>query len=201
MHEQLYTGVTFETVRWALANLYFYNPSLQTQAEVKAWYDDKIRYVLPMQHNFENPLAMPDAKDTFIEYWIVDDDRLVHDVTDNAGGLNKVNSATKVATIDLRFVGAQAEIWAKAMHHIKQRVDVRALFLDMCKGEIFDYVGPIRPTIVDYFGGANASIAFDMTIKIQYRESLVLTYTPLEYLSVPDLELSGGIADDDTGSG
>ena len=182
----VYKGVTFSTIRWALFNMYFWRPEM-TQDEIDAY----AGYILPMQHNITNPLQGDGAKDTFIEYWIARDYVITSDFNDTTveGG---ENSVWKMAQVDLRFVGVEAETWAKAFHHIKKREDVYNAFFELCEGEILEGIGEIIPAAIDYFGQGNASIAFDLHIKIKYKESIVLSWEPLGYISVASGEVSGG---------
>lgn len=187
-----YKGLSFRTLRLALINMYLYKPDM-TEEQGKALE----KYVLPMQHNLENPLNTQGgdpAKDTFIEYWIVEDDRLVQDAQGWSDDGGATNETWKTALIDLRFVGADAETWAKAFHHITKRPKVHKDFFLLCRGELFEYIGPIRPVNVDYFGTGNSSIAFDVTVRIKYKESIDLSWLPLEYLSMPggELVIEGG---------
>jgi hypothetical protein len=181
-----YKGVTFENVQYALASLYFFKLNM-TDEEFSA----KLKYVVPMQHNFENPINA-ESNDTFIEYWIDDDDRLSQDKIEGDQEI-----ADKTATISLRFLGAQAEQWAKAMHHLTWRKTVRDIFAFYCQATMegcFEYVGKIVPQNVDYFGTGNSTIAFDVTFSLRYNESITLSREALTYLSLSSGELIGGNA-------
>jgi len=185
-----YKGVSFKTIRAALFNMYFYNPEM-TDEEAEAIYN---KYVVPMQHNFENPLEGDESKDTFIEYWIFDDDRLSQDymINDQYG---MMNSTMKLVSVDIRFVGVEAEIWAKAFHHITRRPRVAEIFAQLCNAKYLEYIGSIRPMQIDYFGAGNSSIAFDLTIRLEYEEYIDLSFMPLEYVSMAkgDIEIEGGV--------
>lgn len=185
----VYLGVTFETIRVALFNMYFYYDEMPEEEIVEC-----MSYILPMQHNFNNPLQKKDPKDTFIEFWIARDERLTQDYTQATvdGG---ENATQKLATIDIRFVGAEAELWAKAFHHITQRENVAQIFHELCQGRLLEHVGDVIPVNVDYYGVGNSSIAFDLTVKIEYKESVDLKWKPLEYVSLGAGEMiSGGQA-------
>lgn len=184
----LYNGVTFQNIRHSLFNMYFYYDGMP-QEEI----DAAMGYVLPMQHNFENPLQQADANDTFIEFWVSRDERLAQDFT-QATVTGGENAAYKLASVDIRFVGCEAETWAKAFHHINQRENVADIFYQLCDGKILEGVGDIIPVNIDYYGVGNSSIAFDLTIKIEYKESVVLEWKPLEYISLAPGEIvTGGI--------
>lgn len=187
----IYLGVSFESVRWALFNVFFYQEGMQ-EKEV----EELSKYVVPMQHNFDNPLQGDAAKDTFIEYWISRDSRIAQDYNHTAGTTGE-NAAWKLAEIDVRFVGVEAETWAKAFHHITQRPRVAEIFADLCRGEVLEFVGDIIPVNIDYYGVGNSSIAFDLSMKIKYNESVKLNWKPLEYISLaPGEIISGGLGAD-----
>jgi hypothetical protein len=73
-------GLTFSNLRAALAMVYFGYVDMSDQ-----YWSDALRHVVPMQHNIENPISLMKidgslaARDTFIEFWIDDDDRLTQD--------------------------------------------------------------------------------------------------------------------------
>jgi hypothetical protein len=185
-----YVGVTFESVRLALFNMYFYYDGMP-QEEI----DAAMAHIVPMQHNFENPLQKLGAKDTFIEYWIARDERMTQDYVSSTGGVGE-NATHKLAVVDIRFVGEEAELWAKAFHHITKRENVWQIFMEICQGSILEHVGDLIPVNIDYFGVGNSSIAFDLTIKIEYKESVELSWKPLEYISLaPGVAVSGGVTE------
>lgn len=171
----LYSGVTFATLRTAIVNMYFVYDGISEELVKEAF-----GYVLPMQHNVENPLQAADAKDTFIEYWIDYDDRNSPDIVQGGpDGTGQNIEFNKVARVSLRFVGSEAEIWAKAFHHITKRDSVATIFWTLCNAKILEYVEPIRPIVVDYFKPANSSIAFDLSFKLVYNESMELNWQSL----------------------
>jgi hypothetical protein len=49
---------------------------------------------------------------------------------------------------------------------------------------MLEYVSPIVPMNVDYFGVGNTTIAFDLSFELIYREYIELGWKPLEYISV-----------------
>ena len=175
-----YTGVTFDSVRSALCAMYFLYDGMP-----KEEWRESLKYVLPEQHNFQNPI-IPGGQDTWIQFWINEDDRWTQDYNERSS-----NEAVKVAHITVRFLGRRAEVWAKAFHHITQRRGVTGYFLEYCNGELLEYVGPIVPMNVDYFGVGNTTIAHDISFKIAYREALELDREPLEFISLPGGEISG----------
>jgi len=179
-----YTGVTFENLRAALCATYFLYEGM-TQEEWRT----SLGYVIPMQHNFENPIK-PGRQDTWIQFMIDDDDRYTQDY-------NTVdeNRTFKVARITLRFLGRRAEIWAKAFHHLTKRRSVATFFHVYCNATMLEYVSSITPINVDYFG-ANVSLAHDLTFDLQYEEIMLLDEAePLNYVSFPggDLRIEGSI--------
>jgi len=181
-----YDGVTLDTIRYAIASLYFFKQGMSDED-----FDACLKYVVPMQHNFESPLEAG-SDDTFIEYWVDSDDRQSQDYVQGDKEI-----CDKVATISLRFIGVQAEAWAKAMHHLTWRQTAAEIFTYYCHGTMdgcFEYVGKIVPQNVDYFGTANSTIAFDVTFSLRYNESINLSREALTYLSLSSGELIGGNA-------
>lgn len=192
-------GVTFANVRSALASIYF-NINVDSTPEE---YEEALRYVVPMKHNFENPIK-PASGDTFIEYWIDDDDRLTQDYgrdgwkkgKDGKNTPVQTNACEKLARITLRFLGNQAESWAKMCHHSTKRNIVAMMFKEWCGATALEYVGSIRPINVDYFGVQNTTIGFDIVLQLQYTEVIELTAQHIEALSLAegtlDLEVEEG---------
>jgi hypothetical protein len=144
-----------------------------------SWVENR-RYVVPMQHTFENPIQA-DSGDTFIQFWIDNDDRLSRDF--NEGVYEKV---LKVADVRLRFIGACGEQWAKAFHHFTHRGVVWDILQDFCNAEMLEYVKPIVPINVDYFSANNAAIAFETGFVLKYYEYMDLSdlRKPLEFISL-----------------
>jgi hypothetical protein len=175
-------------LRLALLALYWWKPGM----EGDEWMRENARYVVPMQHNWANPIEAGTG-DTYIQYWIDRDDRLVQD--QDTGTEEMV---LKEADITIRFVGEQAEQWARAMHHLAERNSVAGIFMDFCNAELLEYVGPIVPMSVDYFKTkvGNAAIAFDISLRVKYWEYMDLSdlRKPLDYIAVGSGTLiSGGI--------
>lgn len=181
-----YQGLNFTTLRLALIALFWWKPG----TEGDAWAVDNARYVLPMQHNWTNPIEAASG-DTFIQYWIDRDDRIVQDGYEKAE-----ETVLKEADVTVRFLGEQAEQWAKSLHHLAGRKSAAGIFGDFCHAQLFEYVGPIIPMPVDYFKTkvGNAAIAFDVSFRVQYWERMNLRALrkPLEYISVGSGELISG---------
>ena len=174
----VFHGVTFDSVQAAIADLYFRFPGM-TQEQ----FEETLKYVVPMQHNFTNPMQ-PGAQDTWIQYWIDSDDRMVHDRNERPD----INTTMKLANITLRFLGKRAEVWAKSFHHLHRREQSAIIFKSYCNAMLLPYVGPIVPMNVDYFGAANATKAFTVRFKLQYDEWVDFSEGkagsgPLEYIS------------------
>jgi len=176
-----YEGVTFDNVRAALCATYFLYDGM-TQEE----WQEALKYVVPMQHNFENPIE-PGSQDTWIQFWIDEDDRITQDY--NTGNQNQT---VKLARITVRFLGARAEVWAKAFHHLIKRKSVPIYFMEFCNAAILDYISAIVPINVDYFG-ANTTIAHDLSFDLSYDEIMKFDWEPLEYISMPDGKIIGSI--------
>jgi hypothetical protein len=171
-----YLGLTFTTLRLALTAIYWWDPDMTDGA-----WAENIKYVVPMQHNWMNPIGA-EENDTYIQYWIDNDDRLTQDYYGNG----QTEETLKVADISLRFMGVRAEQWAKAFHHITQRPRIASIFRDFCNGESLEYIGPIRPVNVDYFRRGNTTIGHDMSFSLKYVEYMDLSglREPLEYISI-----------------
>ena len=175
-----YEGVTFANVRAALCATYFMHKDIS----VEEW-KEALRYVVPMQHNFENPIK-PGTQDTWIQFMIDEDDRLTQDYF-----VHERNQTQKVARITVRFLGKRAEVWAKAFHHLTKRRSVPYYFHEYCNATTLEYITPIVPMNVDYFGVGNTTIAHDLTFGLHYYEYMEFEWEPLEYISVPDGVISG----------
>jgi hypothetical protein len=171
--ELAYEGVSFANVRAAIAATYFMYPDMPESA-----WKEALNYVRPMQHNFENPIE-PGSQDTWIQFWIDDDDRLTQDA--NA---DDANGTQKVAKVSLRFLGRRAEVWAKAFHHLTRRKSVPGYFAEFCNAEMLEYVSPIVPINVDYFKVGNTSVAHDLSFSLRYMEFMRFNNEPLNYISV-----------------
>lgn len=183
----IYRGVNFTTVRFFLFNMYFYQDDMPQEA-----IDAAMAFIVPMQHNITNPLQAKEG-DTFIEYWISRDERLTQDHMERSSADSKENTVYKVASIDIRFVGVEAETWAKAFHHITKRENVQAIAEEVCQGRLLEHIGDVVPVNIDYYSVGNSSIAFDLSIKIEYKETVEITWKPLQYIGLaPGTVLTGG---------
>lgn len=154
-------GVNFDTVKEALVSLYFKYDGIPL-AEL----EECRKYVIPMQHNFEQPIK-PDGQDTWIQFWIDNDDRMTQD--SNKDGINWTQ---KVSHITVRFLGTRAEAWAKAFHHLCGRQTPNLIWWYYCCGEALEYVSPVIPVNVNYFGVGNTSLAFSVGFNLKYQEGL-----------------------------
>jgi len=195
-------GATFHNIAAALAWIYFGYDGM-TQEEWKSALD----HVVPMQHNKENPITALSrdgtvARDTFIEYWIDDDDRITQDskgwttvkASETEADFYQTSECEKLARVTLRFLGAKAEAWAKLFHHITKRDEVARTFAEYCNASNLEYVGSIRPVNVDYFGAQNTAVAFDMIVMLQYTEVIKLQGERLGLISIAagDMAIGGG---------
>jgi hypothetical protein len=168
-----YEGVSFDNVRAALCATYFMREGMSQEEWRKA-----LEYVVPMQHNFEHRIE-PGDQDTWVQFWIDEDDRLTQDYNER----NR-NQTAKAARITVRFLGRRAETWAKAFHHLTKRKSVPGYFLEYCNAEMLEYVSPIVPVNVDYFGVGNTTVAHDLSFDLRYVEFMEFDWPPLEYISV-----------------
>ena len=161
-------GVTFNNVRQMLAYI-FYGKDFDPAVAFK--------YIIPMQSNFFNPIEK-DSNDTYIQYFIEFDRRYTQDSYDD-----KENKTLKVASIQLRFTGKDAETWAKSMHHLTKRADIGEILWCVCGAEVLESVGEIRPALIDFFG-KNGQIAFDVRIRLRYWETIELPWKQLQHVSI-----------------
>lgn len=179
----LYNGVNFANLRKALYLMYFgvdavYDDNGKIVGALSQNFDSpKYKYIIPMQGNFENPLELEDANDTFMLYWIDRDESLTQDdfVQDGEQSWNRQKC---VANILVRFVGAQAEQWVRAFRHLAKRAGVTEIWSGVCNAEKLEYTSPIIPTRVDYFG-KNSQIAFDIRFRLYYDECISTGWKPL----------------------
>ena len=116
-----------------------------------------------------------DSNDTYIQYFIEFDRRYTQDSYDD-----KENKTLKVASIQLRFTGKDAETWAKSMHHLTKRADIGEILWCVCGAEVLESVGEIRPALIDFFG-KNGQIAFDVRIRLRYWETIELPWKQLQH--------------------
>lgn len=163
-----YKGVTFNNMRQSLYYIYY-----------GADYDreEAFEYILPMQSNFFNPIEV-NGYNTYIQYFIEEDEPLTQDTF----GYN-TNYTHKLAHCMLRFVGKDAEEWAKMFHHLTKQPTVATIFSQVCQAERLEYVSSIFPVNID-FSGKNSLIAFDLDFKLRYVESIDLGFQPLARISL-----------------
>ena len=167
-----YNGVNFNNLRKALYLLYF---GIDKGA-CNSFESPKYKYIIPMQGNFENPLQL-NEKDTFMMFWIERDESLTQDDYVQYGdqGFNRQKC---VASILIRFIGAEAEEWTKAFRHLTKRKGVTEIWSGVCNAEKLEYTSPIVPRKVNYTG-KNSQIAFDVRFKLYYDECISTGWQPL----------------------
>ena len=167
-----YNGVNFNNLRKALYLLYF---GIDKGA-CNSFESPKYKYIIPMQGNFENPLQL-NEKDTFMMFWIERDESLTQDDYVQYGdqGFNRQKC---VASILIRFIGAEAEEWSKAFRHLTKRKGVTEIWSGVCNAEKLEYTSPIVPRKVNYTG-KNSQIAFDVRFKLYYDECISTGWQPL----------------------
>lgn len=192
-----YSGVTFDNLRKALYLLFFGVDLVKdgkgnTKALSQDFSSPKYKYIIPMQGNFENPLQLND-KDTFIMYWIERDTSLTQDdyvIDDDDNGWNRQKC---VANVLLRFIGREAETWAKSLRHLTKRNGVTDIWSGVCNAEKLEFTSPIIPRKIDYFG-KNSQTAFDVRFKLYYDEVISTGWKPLEGI---DFTVKGEITVED----
>lgn len=168
-----YEGVNFNNLRKALYLLFFGVDN----GNCNSFDSPKYKYIIPMQGNFDSPLQLND-KDTFCLFWIEKDVSLTQDdfVEMNNTGYSRQKC---LATIMLRFIGVEAEDWAKSLRHLIKRKGVSDIFCSVCNAEKVEYTMPIKPERV-YYTGLNSQIAFDIRFKLYYDEVMSTGWQPLE---------------------
>jgi len=154
-------GVNFDTVKEALVALFFKYKDMPLDD-----LEECRKYVIPMQNNFEQPIK-PDGQDTWIQFWIDNDERMTQDRNEEG-----INWTTKLAHITVRFLGTRAEAWAKSFHHMCGKGTPNTIWYHYCGGEALEYISPILPINVNYFGVGNTSVAFTLSFKLKYKEGL-----------------------------
>ena len=197
-------GVTFDSIRDALVMIHYYKGRITTEDdgyEFPDMSDEQFeaakKHVIPMQHNYENPIVTEkdDAHDTWIEYWIDDDDKQTQDSVKKQKFIDdplnpaeittaNVTHAYKVARVTLRYMGKHAEMWAKLMHHLTERKSVGTILREYCKAQFLEYPGPIHPMNIDYFGVSNTAIAYDIEFSLRYEEMIRLPMQPLQFIGL-----------------
>ena len=181
-NETRYYGVNFDNLRKSLYLMFFGVDIVKDKdgkeiALSQSFDSPKYKYIIPMQGNFENPLQMDD-KDTYIMFWIENDRSLAQDdyvIDENNEGWNRQKC---VASILIRFIGAEAEEWTKAFRHLTKRKGVTEIWSGVCNAEKLEYTSPIIPRKVNYTG-KNSQIAFDVRFKLYYDECISTGWQPL----------------------
>lgn len=179
-----FIGVSFETVRVAITNLYFLHDGMTKEEFNKAK-----EFVVPMQHNYMNPI-IPGSQDTWIQYWVNEDEKNGRDYAEG-----DTNTCKKMATVTLRFLGTRAEVWAKSFHHLTERESCSAIFKKVCNAGFLGYISSIVPSNIDYFKTGNTEIAFTLSFKLEYDEIIDLSQGDsvggeLMYVNFPAGEIS-----------
>jgi len=170
------TGVTLESVFQSLRKiLYGTGDTPETDAAIEA---RARKYIIPMNHNWLNPIKA-EGNDTFVEYIIESDDRVVQD----SQTYNAVVVPVKKAVVLLRFIGVQGESWVKAFHMLTSRQDVAQIWFQECYARSLDYISAVHCHPIDYFGH-NGALAWDMRITLCYTEVYHLDQQPLESVTL-----------------
>lgn len=179
-----FNGVNFDNLRKALYLMFFG----VDKGACNSFDSPKYKYIIPMQGNFENPLQLDDANDTFIMYWIERDESLTQD--DYVQYMEEAETRQKcVAHILVRFIGKDAENWVKTFRHLAKRSGMGVIWSGVCNAEKLEYTSPVIPRKIDY-SGMNNQIAFDIRFKLYYDECMAIGWKPLTGI---DLTFKGGI--------
>jgi len=173
---ETFTGVTLESVFQSLRKLlYGTGDTLEKDAAIEA---EARKYIIPMNHNWLNPIVTA-GNDTFVEYIVESDDRVTQDVQ----AYNAVAVPVKKAVVLLRFIGVQGEAWAKAFHMLSSRQDAAQIWFQECYARALDYISAIHCHPIDYFGH-NGALAWDIRITLCYTEVYSLDQQPLESVTL-----------------
>ena len=146
-------------------------------------------YIVPKQGNWWNPQEQTVKPDTWCAYMIRSNKpRTVPFYNIGTSGTTKVNGVTteKIATIDLQFVGPQAEEIAASVALWPLRSDVKAQFETVHGALMNDGMEAISSTF--YQDGSNTVIAWNVQIKVLWYQILDTSQG-----TFPDTLLSGTI--------
>lgn len=179
-----FNGVNFNNLRKALYLMFF---GVDAGA-CNSFDSPKYKYIIPMQGNFENPLQITDAKDTFIMYWIERDESLTQDDYVQYGEIAETRQKC-VAQILLRFIGKDAETWVKTFRHLAKRSNMGNIWSGVCNAEKLEYTSPVVPRKIIY-SGMNSEIAFDIRFKLYYDECMEVGWKPVTGI---DINFVGGV--------
>lgn len=179
-----FNGVNFNNLRKALYLMFFGVDG----GACNSFDSPKYKYIIPMQGNFENPLQITDAKDTFIMYWIERDESLTQDDYVQYGETAETRQKC-VAQILLRFIGKDAETWVKTFRHLAKRSNMGSIWSGVCNAEKLEYTSPVVPRKIIY-SGMNSEIAFDIRFKLYYDECMEVGWKPVTGI---DINFVGGV--------
>lgn len=179
-----FNGVNFNNLRKALYLMFFG----VDDGACNSFDSPKYKYIIPMQGNFENPLQITDAKDTFIMYWIERDESLTQDDYVQYGETAETRQKC-VAQILLRFIGKDAETWVKTFRHLAKRRNMGSIWSGVCNAEKLEYTSPVVPRKIIY-SGMNSEIAFDIRFKLYYDECMEVGWKPVTGI---DINFVGGV--------
>lgn len=179
-----FNGVNFNNLRKALYLMFFG----VDDGACNSFDSPKYKYIIPMQGNFENPLQITDAKDTFIMYWIERDESLTQDDFVQYGETAETRQKC-VAQILLRFIGKDAETWVKTFRHLAKRSNMGSIWSGVCNAEKLEYTSPVVPRKIIY-SGMNSEIAFDIRFKLYYDECMKVGWKPVTGI---DINFVGGV--------
>lgn len=179
-----FNGVNFNNLRKALYLMFFG----VDDGACNSFDSPKYKYIIPMQGNFENPLQITDAKDTFIMYWIERDESLTQDDYVQYGETAETRQKC-VAQILLRFIGKDAETWVKTFRHLAKRSNMGNIWSGVCNAEKLEYTSPVVPRKIIY-SGMNSEIAFDIRFKLYYDECMEVGWKPVTGI---DINFVGGV--------
>ena len=138
------------------------------------------KYIVPKQGNWWNPQEQGSAPVTWCAYMIRRNrPRTVPTYVAESqlsGDVNYVR-VTKIADIDLQFVGTQAEELAQSVCLWTRRSDVQAQFATV-QGAVMNCAGD---ALSSYFGqdGGNAVMAWNVSIQVLWESMTATTQGPM----------------------
>jgi hypothetical protein len=220
--EDMYYGATMHNIKAALWLIFYGSltdlklPIEEIEAKVEA-----CKTVIPKRPEFLNPFTEQEGNvynlenlndSTYVLYWINRDRHLTEDsylyprdyltpkeladfALHDKEKIKAYNQNRCVADIGLRFIGLNAEYYAKMLRHLNKSEKAQKAFAFFCNGEKIDLTRHISTSVVGFYGKAT-QLAFDTGIKVYYNE---LVDTGWKLLGDVDLQVSGNIIDNHIG--
>lgn len=140
---------------------------------------DKLNLIVPKQGNWLNPQSADTKAATWIGYLIRENPTVLaprsFSYTNSDGAAETEHVVTHVATIDLQFVGVNAEQWAQSVCLWDSRDDVADAFLPV-SGQLMQRKRNV--VAVPYWqDGGNTIFSFNVTIQVVWANVKTITAT------------------------